>query len=105
MGENDSKKGANRMEICRYAEAKKAQDQSLTYYCSLHGYKMGLELGHFCQGCEEYAVELAAPPAESPRARARKPAAGRLPCAVCRFRPTCRLRERNQSVCPFFSQK
>ncbi len=103
MGEESLLKGVNMMEICRYAEAKKAQDQSLTYYCSLHGYRMGLELGHFCEGCEEYAVELAPPSTESPRAR--KPTAGRLPCAVCRFQPTCRLKKRNQMACPFFSQK
>ena len=94
------------MEICRYAEAEKAQDESPTYYCSLHGYKMGLELGHYCQGCEEYAAELAPPAATAPRpARSLKTAAKGLPCAVCRFRPTCRLRQRSQTVCPFFSQK
>ena len=86
------------MEICRYAKPEKTLDQSYSYLCALHGYEMGLELGHWCGDCTEYATGMASEPTE-------KPSRSRVPCAVCRFRPTCRLRSQYQVGCPFFSQK
>lgn len=88
----------NDVEICRYAAAEKTPEQSCTYFCTLHGYEMGLELGHWCEGCTEYATELAVD-------HDRRPTRNQVPCSVCRFRPTCRLRHENQAGCPFFSQK
>lgn len=87
------------MEICQYAKPEKTAEQSYTYLCELHGYEMGLELAHWCEGCAEYASEVAI------NANRKSQNRGRVPCAVCRFRPTCRLRQRAQTGCPFFSQK
>ena len=87
------------MEICRFAESVNTPHESCSYYCGLHGYEMGLELEHWCEACEEYAAELSDGHGRksSPRQR--------IPCAVCRFLPTCRFRRQNHASCPFFSQK
>ena len=87
------------MEICRYAEALNTPHSSCSYYCGLHGYEMGLELGHWCEGCAEYATELGEDGSREPSPRRR------IPCAVCRFHPTCRFRRQDLATCPFFSQK
>lgn|GEM_PF-3238002 len=86
------------MEICRYAEPVKTADHSCIYYCGLYGYEMGLDLGHWCEGCNEYTTELSG---DGHRVKHRR----QVPCAVCRFNSTCRFKRQSQRTCPYFSQK
>lgn len=90
------------MEICNHAQLEPAQDHGYHYRCDIYGFKMGLDLNHWCKDCPHYDVIDYETEYDADNTRLNQH--HQLPCSVCRYRHTCTLTNRHQSSCPSFTQ-